>query len=50
MEALIVVAVLLVLACWAFRAGKREGSTKGYRAGRQHGRRRRARRHRFGKR
>jgi len=49
MEALIVIAVLLVLACWAFRAGKREGSAKGYRVGRQHGRRR-ARRHRFGKR
>jgi hypothetical protein len=50
MEALIVIAVLLVLAYWAFRAGKREGSTKGYRVGRQHERRRRARRHRFGKR
>ena len=46
MECFIVIVILLcvALASWAFRAGKREGSRKGYGVGRQHARRKQYRR------
>jgi len=46
MELLIAVAIAIGLLCWAFRAGKREGSTKGFGAGRRHERRQAVRRRR----
>ncbi len=44
MEGLVVIAILAGLAYWAFRAGKSEGSRKGYHVGRQHERKRANRR------
>ena len=41
MKSLIAIVILLALLYWAFRAGKREGSVKGYGVGRRHERRRR---------
>ena len=41
MESLIAIAILSVLAYWAFKTGKHEGSKKGYGVGRRHERRRR---------
>lgn len=35
MECIIIVAVVLALAGWAFKAGKREGSRGGFAAGRR---------------
>ena len=46
MKSLIVILILIGLAYWAFKAGKREGSAKGYGAGRRHERRRRTSRRR----
>jgi len=46
MKSLIVIVILVGLAYWAFKAGKREGSVKGFGAGRRHERRRRASRRR----
>jgi len=36
MKSLIAIVILIGLAYWAFRAGKREGSAKGFGAGRRH--------------
>ncbi len=36
MEGLIVIAIACGLVYWAFKAGKRDGSVKGYGAGRRH--------------
>ena len=36
MEGVIMIAIVCGLAYWAFKAGKREGLTKGYGAGRCH--------------
>ena len=41
MEGLIVIAVVIALSYWAFKAGKREGSHKGFAAGRRRERRQR---------
>ncbi len=41
MKSLIAIVILIGLVYWAFKAGKREGSVKGYGAGRRHERRRR---------
>ena len=46
MKTLIAIVILLALLYWAFRAGKREGSVKGFGAGRRHERRRRTYRRR----
>ena len=43
MEGLIVIAIVCGLVYWVFKAGKREGSVKGYGVGRRHERRRRRR-------
>ena len=45
MEILIVIAIVVVLSYWTFKAGKREGSMRGFAAGR---RRERQQRHRRG--
>jgi hypothetical protein len=44
MESVIVTLVVLAVAYWIYRAGKREGSTKGYGVGRRHERQKRFRR------
>ncbi len=46
MEGLIGLAIVIGLAYWAFKAGKHEGSVKGYGAGRRHERAARRRRRR----
>jgi len=46
MKSLIVIVILIGLVYWAFKAGKREGSVKGYGVGRRHERRRRTSRRR----
>jgi hypothetical protein len=44
MEGIIIIAVVLAFSYWAFKAGKREGSQKGYGVGRHRERRQRYRR------
>jgi hypothetical protein len=44
MEGLIVIAAVIAFSYWAFRVGKREGSQKGFAAGRRRERRQRYRR------
>ena len=46
MKTLIAIVILLAVLYWAFKAGKREGSVKGYGVGRRHERRRRTYRRR----
>ena len=36
MEGLLVIGILIAFVYWAFKAGKREGSVKGYNVGRRH--------------
>ncbi len=43
MEMLVVVATVLALSYWAFKAGKREGSQRGFAAGRRRERQQRQR-------
>lgn len=40
METVIVIGIVAAIAYWAFKNGKREGSRKGYGAGRRYKRRR----------
>jgi hypothetical protein len=44
MEGIIVVAIVIAFVYWAFKAGKREGSQKGFAAGRRRERQQRYRR------
>ena len=46
MKSFIAIVILISLFYWAFKAGKREGSAKGYGAGRRDARRRRTYRRR----